>query len=138
MLIQMNQVSFKKLLIYSSIFQTSLICLVIIVSIIISLIYFLLYSFALFFLVYRLFKKRLNNLVEQDVKVDILILISLVSVAGIPPFLGFWPKWLLIKELSIEVFFEFSYFFHTSFKSLQSLCIFSSFIPIMNKDKKFL
>ena len=41
--------------------------------------------------------RNLGNIYKQYPKLSLLIIISLFSVVGIPPFSGFWPKISLIN-----------------------------------------
>lgn len=103
----LNQTSLRKLIAFSSINHLGWILRSIIISESIWLIYFLFYSFLSFILtfIFNIFKLfHLNQLFSWFVNRKILkftIFINFLSLGGLPPFLGFLPKWLVIQQLTL-------------------------------------
>lgn len=103
----LNQTSLRKLIAFSSINHLGWILRSIIISESIWLIYFIFYSFLSFILtfIFNIFKLfHLNQLFSWFVNRKILkfsIFINFLSLGGLPPFLGFLPKWLVIQQLTL-------------------------------------
>lgn len=99
--------SIRKILAYSSIYNLSWIFRGIIMINYIWLVYFLIYLFSLFLTCY-LFKINNINYLNQiftlfNNKIDSFILIIIfISIGGLPPFLGFFPKFIIIYCLLID------------------------------------
>lgn len=106
----LNQTSIRKLIAYSSINHLGWIISSIISNENILKIYFFFYSFIsltiiIIFKNFNIF--NINQIFSLNFKIKIkklLIFISLLSLGGLPPFLGFFPKWLIIETL---IFFNF-------------------------------
>nr|QXG19516.1 NADH dehydrogenase subunit 2 [Drosophila serrata] len=102
----LNQTSLRKLMSFSSINHLGWMLSSIMISELIWLIYFLFYSFISFILIFmfNIFKLfHLNQLFSWFVNSKILkfsMLINFLSLGGLPPFLGFLPKWLVIQQLT--------------------------------------
>jgi len=102
----LNQTSLRKLIAFSSINHLGWILRAIIISESIWLIYFLFYSFLsltlrLMFHIFKLF--HLNQLFSWFFNRKILkftLFINFLSLGGLPPFLGFLPKWIVIQQLT--------------------------------------
>lgn len=102
----LNQISLRKLIAFSSINHLGWIFIAIIYNENIWIIYFIIYSFINFCLIY-LFKifqifylNQLYSIFIENPLLKFTLLISILSLGGLPPFLGFIPKWLIIQSLS--------------------------------------
>nr|ABN72888.1 NADH dehydrogenase subunit 2 [Drosophila limingi] len=102
----LNQTSLRKLMAFSSINHLGWMLMSLTISESIWLIYFLFYSFLSFILtfmfsIFKLF--HLNQLFSWFMNSKILkftLFINFLSLGGLPPFLGFLPKWLVIQQLT--------------------------------------
>jgi NADH-ubiquinone oxidoreductase chain 2 len=100
-----NQTSLKKLIAYSSINYTSWLLITLILNIILWKIYFLFYFYLslcliLLFNIYNIFS--INQLYfsnYKNYKVNYIFLLNILSIGGLPPFLGFFPKLITILFL---------------------------------------
>lgn len=106
----LNQTSLRKLIAFSSINHLGWMLAAIISKENIWEIYFLTYCFLSFTIIFifnsfklyhinQIFSLQLNNPV-----IKICLFLSLLSLGGLPPFLGFIPKWLVIQALTINNF----------------------------------
>nr|YP_010447334.1 NADH dehydrogenase subunit 2 [Piophila casei]UTN43254.1 NADH dehydrogenase subunit 2 [Piophila casei] len=101
----LNQTSLRKLMAYSSINHLGWMLVAMNTSESLWLIYFLFYSFLSFnlifmFSIFSLF--HINQLFSLFFSSKILkfsLFMNLLSLGGLPPFLGFMPKWLVIQSL---------------------------------------
>lgn len=102
----LNQTSLRKLISFSSINHLGWILSSLIIRESIWLVYFLFYSFLSFILtfIFNIFKLfHLNQLFSWFINRKILkftLFINFLSLGGLPPFLGFLPKWLVIQQLT--------------------------------------
>nr|QLY90279.1 NADH dehydrogenase subunit 2 [Pherbellia dubia] len=102
----LNQTSLRKLMAYSSINHLGWMLMAMYSSEMLWLNYFLFYSFLSFSLIlfFNLFKMfHLNQLFSNFFHSPILsfiLLLNLLSLGGLPPFLGFFPKWMVIQSLT--------------------------------------
>jgi len=102
----LNQTSLRKLMAFSSINHLGWIFSAIIINESTWFIYFLFYSFLsvtlrLIFHMFKLF--HLNQLFSWFINRKILkftLFINFLSLGGLPPFLGFLPKWIVIQQLT--------------------------------------
>lgn len=108
----LNQTSLRKLIAFSSINHLGWIVAGIINRENLWIIYFIFYSFlsiAIIFMFnnFKLFNiNQIFGLFNRNSIVKFLIFLSLLSLGGLPPFIGFLPKWLIIESLiSINIFF---------------------------------
>nr|YP_009538000.1 NADH dehydrogenase subunit 2 [Limenitis albomaculata]AYN60743.1 NADH dehydrogenase subunit 2 [Limenitis albomaculata] len=111
-----NQTSLRKLMAFSSINNLGWMISSIIISETLWMIYFIFYSIFMFimcflfyiiniFFISQLFFFNMNFLIK------ISIMINFLSLGGLPPFLGFFPKWLIINYLLNNNFFIISFMF---------------------------
>lgn len=121
----LNQTSIRKIIAFSSINHLGWILTAIIFNENLWIIYFFIYSFislslTLIFNHFKLFFiNQIFNIFYNSIILKFFILTSFLSLAGLPPFLGFLPKWLVIQSLiTINQYF------------LTILLIFSSLITI--------
>nr|QNE85414.1 NADH dehydrogenase subunit 2 [Sciomyza simplex] len=102
----LNQTSLRKLMAYSSINHLGWMLMAMYSSETMWMNYFLFYSFLslnliLFFNLFKLF--HLNQLFSMFFHSPILkfiMFLNLLSLGGLPPFLGFLPKWMVIQSLT--------------------------------------
>nr|ACI28594.1 NADH dehydrogenase subunit 2 [Drosophila melanogaster]AKN22265.1 NADH dehydrogenase subunit 2 [Drosophila melanogaster] len=103
----LNQTSLRKLMAFSSINYLGWMLSSLMISESIWLIYFFFYSFLSFVLtfMFNIFKLfHLNQLFSWFVNSKILkftLFMNFLSLGGLPPFLGFLPKWLVIQQLTL-------------------------------------
>nr|AEQ03917.1 NADH dehydrogenase subunit 2 [Stegana jianfenglingensis] len=104
----LNQSSLRKLMAFSSINHLGWMLSALYFNMMIWLIYFLTYSFLSFILIFMFNNFKIfyfNQMFSIFIKSKILkftLWINFLSLGGLPPFLGFLPKWLLIQQLSSE------------------------------------
>nr|YP_010528200.1 NADH dehydrogenase subunit 2 [Scythropia crataegella]UXW64394.1 NADH dehydrogenase subunit 2 [Scythropia crataegella] len=99
-----NQTSIRKILSFSSINNLSWMIMSIMISENLWMIYFIIYSFITFmlcfiFFIYNFF--YLNQFFFFNLKmiIKLNLFINFLSLGGLPPFLGFFPKWMVINFL---------------------------------------
>nr|YP_009938341.1 NADH dehydrogenase subunit 2 [Lethe oculatissima]QNU07760.1 NADH dehydrogenase subunit 2 [Lethe oculatissima] len=140
-----NQTSLRKLMAFSSINNLGWMLSALLISENLWMIYFLLYSFLISimcFLFYMLNIFFINQMFNFNINFPIKfsIMINFLSLGGLPPFLGFFPKWLIINFLILNKLYIISFFFY--FMSLIMLIfyiriIYSSFLFFSIKFKWF-
>lgn len=100
-----NQVRIRKIIAYSSINHISWIISAIITSIEIWSCYFIIYriitlNIILIIIKYKIYQiNQLANLLRKNKNIKILFICNFLSLGGLPPFLGFFPKWLTINTI---------------------------------------
>lgn len=103
-----NQTSLRKLIAYSSINHLGWILASIYNSNLLWITYFLFYSFLTFTIIFifNIFKtshvNQLFRLIFHSKSMKFFLFFNLLSLGGLPPFLGFLPKWLVIQSLTIN------------------------------------
>lgn len=108
----LNQVRLRKLMAYSSINHIAWILARILNYKIIWFRYFLIYSFILLsiILLFNHFKiyyiKQLFISLNINKTLKIFFILNFLSLGGLPPFLGFLPKWLVINNLVENKFYS--------------------------------
>nr|QLY90006.1 NADH dehydrogenase subunit 2 [Spelobia clunipes] len=101
----LNQTSLRKLMSFSSINHLGWMLSAIYTSEMLWLMYFLFYSFLSFCLIFMFNNFKLyhiNQLFSLFFKSKIMkfsMLLNLLSLGGLPPFLGFLPKWMVIQSV---------------------------------------
>nr|YP_003934414.1 NADH dehydrogenase subunit 2 [Hipparchia autonoe]ACV92146.1 NADH dehydrogenase subunit 2 [Hipparchia autonoe]QIP53755.1 NADH dehydrogenase subunit 2 [Hipparchia autonoe]UXD78897.1 NADH dehydrogenase subunit 2 [Hipparchia autonoe] len=111
-----NQTSLRKLMAFSSINNLGWMLSALLISETLWMIYFFLYSFLISimcFLFYMLNIFYLNQMFNFNINFPIKfsIMINFLSLGGLPPFLGFFPKWLIINYLILNKLYIISFFF---------------------------
>lgn len=108
----LNQTSLRKLIAFSSINHLGWIIIGIIKRERIWITYFILYSFLsltiiiIFYSIKIFFINQLFSLFKSNFLIKFIIFVPLLSLGGLPPFLGFLPKWLIIEFLlEIKLYF---------------------------------
>lgn len=104
----LNQTSLRKLIAYSSINHLGWILAAIYNNNLLWIIYFIFYTFLTFSIIFifNIFKiSHINQLFSIFFHSKILkffLFFNLLSLGGLPPFLGFFPKWIVIQSLTIN------------------------------------
>nr|UPX88694.1 NADH dehydrogenase subunit 2 [Cychrus caraboides] len=102
----LNQTSLRKIMAYSSINHLGWMISSFLNNEMIWLIYFIIYAFIsmTFILMLNLFNifylKQMFSLMNKNLLIKFFMLLNLLSLGGLPPFLGFFPKWMIIQYLS--------------------------------------
>lgn len=103
----LNQISIRKLISFSSINHLGWMLTAIIFNEFLWFIYFFIYTILNFVVVYifKIFQifylNQIYSIFFSSYYVKFSLLISILSLGGLPPFLGFLPKWLVIQSLII-------------------------------------
>lgn len=104
----LNQTSLRKLVAFSSINHLGWIIISIINNETLWIIYFLFYCFLSFNLIFIFNNLKILNINQTfylknfNLILKLSIFIVLLSLGGLPPFLGFFPKWLIIETLTSQ------------------------------------
>nr|YP_009935670.1 NADH dehydrogenase subunit 2 [Nephus oblongosignatus]QNS38574.1 NADH dehydrogenase subunit 2 [Nephus oblongosignatus] len=100
-----NQTSLKKIMVYSSINHIGWMLSILLFSPMIWMNYFLIYSFMSLILI-SMFKKfeiysiqDIFNFTNLSKFSKLFFFLNFLSLGGLPPFLGFFPKWMTLKIL---------------------------------------
>nr|QSH39814.1 NADH dehydrogenase subunit 2 [Theretra latreillii lucasii] len=106
----LNQTSLRKLMAFSSINNLGWMIFTLLISENLWMFYFLMYSFLIsimFFLFYNLNMFFINQLFINNMNfmIKLNLLINFLSLGGLPPFLGFLPKWIIINFLMMNKFY---------------------------------
>nr|YP_009743875.1 NADH dehydrogenase subunit 2 [Clanis bilineata]QIE12636.1 NADH dehydrogenase subunit 2 [Clanis bilineata] len=106
----LNQTSLRKIMAFSSINNLGWMIFSIMISENLWMFYFFMYSFLIsimFFLFYVLNMFFINQLFINNMKfmIKMNLLINFLSLGGLPPFIGFLPKWIIINFLMINKFY---------------------------------
>nr|YP_009353120.1 NADH dehydrogenase subunit 2 [Campephilus imperialis]ANT45641.1 NADH dehydrogenase subunit 2 [Campephilus imperialis] len=102
----LNQTQIRKILAFSSISHLGWMTIIIIYAPKLTLLTFLLYTLltSTIFLSFNTSNTtKLSTLMSSWTKAPMLnttLMLTLLSLAGLPPFIGFLPKWLIIQELT--------------------------------------
>ncbi len=99
--------SIRKILAYSSIYNLSWIFRGVILINYIWLVYFLIYSLSLFLTCYLFWTNNMNYLNQifilfNNKITSLMLIVIFISIGGLPPFLGFFPKFMMIYCLLIN------------------------------------
>jgi NADH-ubiquinone oxidoreductase chain 2 len=101
----LNQTSLRKLMAFSSIGHLGWIIAGIFNNENLWITYFILYSFLSFTIVFLFNNFKLYHINQifvifnNNTVIKFILFLSLLSLGGLPPFLGFLPKWLIIESL---------------------------------------
>nr|AXS65132.1 NADH dehydrogenase subunit 2 [Staphylinoidea sp. 9 KM-2017] len=110
----LNQISLRKIMAYSSINHIGWMIASIFYSMKIWMIYFSIYTIISLnlILLFENFKiyfiAQLNILFSQNFSMKIIMIFNFMSLGGLPPFIGFFPKWLVIQSLIYQNLFTIS------------------------------
>nr|QBF00241.1 NADH dehydrogenase subunit 2 [Stegana adentata] len=101
----LNQSSLRKLMAFSSINHLGWMLTALLINEMIWLTYFLTYSFLSFTLIFMFnslkifyFNQMFSLLFESKI-LKFCLFLNFLSLGGLPPFLGFFPKWIIIQQL---------------------------------------
>lgn len=103
----LNQTSLRKLLAYSSINHIAWMLTAILIRELIWITYLIVYSLIIFTIIFLFFYQQIFHISSliinkrNKTSIKIIIFISLLSLGGLPPFTGFFIKWIIIQELII-------------------------------------
>nr|AMX22874.1 NADH dehydrogenase subunit 2 [Coptotermes travians] len=104
----LNQTSMRKILTYSSINHTGWMLMALIAGDNMWMMYFMIYS-ALVLTVLSVIKLSSVSFINQTMMTNsetklmkFMMFTSLLSLGGLPPFLGFLPKWLIIQAMTMN------------------------------------
>nr|YP_009182714.1 NADH dehydrogenase subunit 2 [Davidina armandi]AHH34326.1 NADH dehydrogenase subunit 2 [Davidina armandi] len=111
-----NQTSLRKLMAFSSINNLGWMLSALLISENLWMIYFFLYSFLISFMCFLFYILNIfyiNQMFNFNINFSIKfsIMINFLSLGGLPPFLGFFPKWLIINYLILNKMFIVLFFF---------------------------
>nr|YP_007316727.1 NADH dehydrogenase subunit 2 [Ceracris kiangsu]ADB78274.1 NADH dehydrogenase subunit 2 [Ceracris kiangsu]QOL00881.1 NADH dehydrogenase subunit 2 [Ceracris fasciata fasciata] len=101
----LNQTSLRQILAYSSISHLGWMMSSLIVSENVWELYFIIYSVLSMIMVLMFknmnlfFLNQINSSTNMKTEIKFMMLLSLLSLGGLPPFLGFLPKWIVIQML---------------------------------------
>nr|ARH54106.1 NADH dehydrogenase subunit 2 [Bembidion varium] len=102
----LNQVSLRKLMAYSSINHLGWMMSTFLISNMMWMLYFIIYSYISISIVIMLnffkifYLKQIYLLLNKNLLTKFILMLNLLSLGGLPPFLGFLPKWMVIQSLS--------------------------------------
>nr|ANJ70628.1 NADH dehydrogenase subunit 2 [Pterostichus madidus] len=102
----LNQTSLRKIMAYSSINHLGWMLSSFLNSEMIWLLYFFFYSFISLTLILMLnsfkifYLKQMYTFMNKNILIKFSLMMNLLSLGGLPPFLGFLPKWMIIQYLS--------------------------------------
>nr|QFO90249.1 NADH dehydrogenase subunit 2 [Chrysomya megacephala] len=104
----LNQTSLRKLMAYSSINHLGWMLAAMYNSNLLWMTYFMFYSFLTFSMIFmfNMFKtshiNQLFTLFFHSKVMKFFLFFNLLSLGGLPPFLGFFPKWIVIQSLTMN------------------------------------
>nr|ANJ70420.1 NADH dehydrogenase subunit 2 [Haliplus lineatocollis] len=107
-IIGLNQTSLRKLLTYSSINHIGWMLSSFLINDMMWILYFSIYSFISITIIYILNKmnlfymKQIYMMLNYNIIIKFMIMLNLLSLGGLPPFLGFLPKWIIIQYMSMN------------------------------------
>nr|YP_009987570.1 NADH dehydrogenase subunit 2 [Tropidocephala brunnipennis]QBZ38043.1 NADH dehydrogenase subunit 2 [Tropidocephala brunnipennis] len=100
-----NQFNLKKLMAYSSIFNLTWMTISFLTSKKLTLMFMVIYSLITYKIMKFFMKKNilyLNQLNHLNLKEKITMNLNMLSLMGLPPMMGFIPKWLILKEMIVK------------------------------------
>nr|QNV11656.1 NADH dehydrogenase subunit 2 [Coenosia mollicula] len=104
----LNQTSLRKLMAYSSINHLGWMLAAMYSNIMLWMIYFLFYSFLTFSMIFMFNMFKLSHINQlfllffNNKNMKFVLFFNLLSLGGLPPFLGFFPKLMVIQLLTIN------------------------------------
>nr|YP_010564305.1 NADH dehydrogenase subunit 2 [Idaea salutaria]UYX62328.1 NADH dehydrogenase subunit 2 [Idaea salutaria] len=112
----LNQTSLRKMLAFSSINNLGWMISSIMISENLWLFYLFMYSFLTMIMILMFYLMNLyyiNQLFIMNLKplIKINLLINFLSLGGLPPFIGFFPKWIIINFLMMNNYYFLSFIF---------------------------
>nr|YP_010472684.1 NADH dehydrogenase subunit 2 [Pygospila tyres]UVH65812.1 NADH dehydrogenase subunit 2 [Pygospila tyres] len=133
----LNQTSLRKLMAFSSINNLGWMISSMMISENLWMFYFFLYSFMISimcFLFYFMNMFFINQLffVNMNYMIKLSLLINFLSLGGLPPFIGFFPKWIVINYLLLN-----NFYFLTFILIMMSLVMLFFYIRILYSSFMF-
>uniref|UniRef100_UPI003001E73E NADH dehydrogenase subunit 2 n=1 Tax=Parotis ogasawarensis TaxID=3112172 RepID=UPI003001E73E len=133
----LNQTSLRKLMAFSSINNLSWMIASMMISENLWLFYFTIYSFMISimcFLFYLMNMFFINQLFFMNINymIKLSLMINFLSLGGLPPFIGFFPKWIIINFLLLN-----KLFFLTFILIMMSLIMLFFYIRILYSSFMF-
>nr|WGC93631.1 NADH dehydrogenase subunit 2 [Pygospila tyres] len=133
----LNQTSLRKLMAFSSINNLGWMLSSMMISENLWMFYFFFYSFMISimcFLFYFMNMFFINQLffVNINYMIKLSLLINFLSLGGLPPFIGFFPKWIVINYLLLN-----NFFFLTFILIMMSLILLFFYIRILYSSFMF-
>nr|YP_009694215.1 NADH dehydrogenase subunit 2 [Dytiscus sharpi]BBI93121.1 NADH dehydrogenase subunit 2 [Dytiscus sharpi] len=107
----LNQISLRKILAYSSINHIGWMLSTFMMNEMTWFMYFTVYSFISIILTVMFnnfnifFLKQMYLMMSKNYMIKFILLLNLLSLGGLPPFLGFLPKWIIIQNMSTNNMF---------------------------------
>nr|VDB82606.1 NADH dehydrogenase subunit 2 [Eurytides dolicaon] len=100
----LNQTSLRKLMSFSSINNLGWMLIALLISENLWMMYLFLYSFLIsimcfFFNLLNVYFINQLFIINMNFQIKIFLMINFLSLGGLPPFLGFFPKWIIINFL---------------------------------------
>nr|QXU76329.1 NADH dehydrogenase subunit 2 [Choroterpes yixingensis] len=100
----LNQTSMRKIMAYSSINHLGWMTAAMLLNNIAWIIYFIIYSFLSFIMISIFMNYNISHNLQmynlnQNKNMSLMLFCNLLSLGGLPPFLGFLPKWMVIQLL---------------------------------------
>nr|YP_010839101.1 NADH dehydrogenase subunit 2 [Raivuna sinica]WGG26898.1 NADH dehydrogenase subunit 2 [Raivuna sinica] len=99
-MVALNQLSIKKILAYSSISNIPIMITAMKLSKLIFIYLMVIYSMINFMLMSMMKKMNtmfMNQMMKQNKLNKLMIMMNFLSMSGLPPMMGFYPKWLIIQ-----------------------------------------
>nr|ATI10795.1 NADH dehydrogenase subunit 2 [Calvisia medogensis] len=98
----LNQTSLRKIMAYSSISNNSWMMMAMLMSDQLWIMYFMFYSMMTYIMTssmnnYKNFHMNQILSMNESTKLKLMLMINLLSISGLPPMMGFLPKWLVIQ-----------------------------------------
>nr|YP_009139633.1 NADH dehydrogenase subunit 2 [Teinopalpus imperialis]AKG26297.1 NADH dehydrogenase subunit 2 [Teinopalpus imperialis]SSX17069.1 NADH dehydrogenase subunit 2 [Teinopalpus imperialis] len=111
-----NQTSLRKLMTFSSINNLGWMLAAMMISENLWMFYLIMYSFliSIMCLLFNLLNTYFINqlfIINMNFSIKISLLINFLSLGGLPPFLGFFPKWIIINVMIMNKFFIITFIF---------------------------
>nr|YP_009155101.1 NADH dehydrogenase subunit 2 [Spoladea recurvalis]AII03045.1 NADH dehydrogenase subunit 2 [Spoladea recurvalis] len=133
----LNQTSLRKIMAFSSINNLGWMISSMMISENLWMMYFFLYSFMISimcFLFYLTNMSFINQLYFFNINylIKLSLLINFLSLGGLPPFIGFFPKWIIINFLMMN-----NFFFMTFILIMTSLIMLFFYIRILYSSFMF-
>nr|YP_010946895.1 NADH dehydrogenase subunit 2 [Salganea incerta]WGO57652.1 NADH dehydrogenase subunit 2 [Salganea incerta] len=103
-----NQISLRKILAYSSINHLGWMITAMIMSENSWFLYFMIYTLLTFSVIYIVMSIQMSFINQtystsnENKVIKLMMYSSLLSLGGLPPFLGFFPKWVVIQQMIIN------------------------------------
>nr|QAY81990.1 NADH dehydrogenase subunit 2 [Apophylia sp. REN-2018] len=110
----LNQTSLRKIMAYSSINHIGWMLASMLNLKLIWLNYFIIYSFISINIIFIFFKLNIFNLSQMFISmnsnklINLFFILNFMSLGGLPPFLGFFPKWIVISNLVLNQMYTLS------------------------------